>query len=339
MRLIAERLVSRPEDSDVKIDLNPIALVSGSLPTSRRSCKSSNASPTKKAASGKAGKQHSSASGSTYMDKELINQKLKPLPPPTARFHFYCSPLNLGALEIMQEVARERGFECRTEDAPDAPKTPTLLLTSDVAKFDACDHMLLYLTSQTWTRGEASEALGKELMQAMDLGVNVLLAHEMPGVGGQEARFGCEFGTFFSCADGATPGELLKRGVYSSIAVPLKGGEWRKASMVQLAMALGMSKEDIELAKEGGDVLGLEAEVSTIRASFRLSKSLLSQIPHGSIRNLVPRAALRRSRPTKSATVSAISTTSPTERAPYPAVSTTSASAGSVDSDDPAKHI
>ena len=38
--------------------------------------------------------------------------------------------------------------------------------------------------------------------------------------------------------EGATPGELLKRGIYSSIAVPLKGGEWRKASMVQLAMAL-----------------------------------------------------------------------------------------------------
>ena len=308
MRLIAERLVSRLEDSDVKIDLNPIARVSGRSP--RRSRDSPNASPTEKAASGEAGEQHSSASGSTYMDKELINQKLKPLPPPTACFHIYCSPLNLGALEIMQEVARERGFECRTEDAPDAPKTPTLLLTSDVAKLDASDHMLLYLTSQTWTRGEASEALGKELMQAMDLKVNVLLVHEMPGVGGQEARFGCEFGTFFSCADGATPGELLKRGVYSSIAVPLKGGEWRKASMVQLAMALGMSKEDIELAKEGGDVLGLEAEVSTIRASFRLSKSLLSQVPHASMRNLMPRPALRRLRPAKKTVIaSSVSTT------------------------------
>ena len=35
----------------------------------------------------------------------------------------------------------------------------------------------------------------------------------MIGVGGQEARFGCEFGEFFSCAEGATPVALLKRGI------------------------------------------------------------------------------------------------------------------------------
>ena len=46
----------------------------------------------------------------------------------------------------------------------------------------------------------------------------------MPGIGGQEARFGCEFGTFFSCDDGATPQSLLHRGIYSEIAVALKGG-------------------------------------------------------------------------------------------------------------------
>ena len=59
----------------------------------------------------------------------------------------------------------------------------------------------------------------------------------VPGDGGQEARFGCEFGSFFSCVDGATPGELLKRGIYSEIAVALKGGPWREASMAMLAMA------------------------------------------------------------------------------------------------------
>jgi len=94
----------------------------------------------------------------------------------------------------------------------------------------------------------------------MDLEVNVLLVHEMPGAGGQEARFGCEFGSFFACASGATPSELLKRGIYSSIAVPLKGGPWREASIKLLGMALGMSKEEAEDAKEGRDVLGLGAD-------------------------------------------------------------------------------
>lgn len=44
----------------------------------------------------------------------------------------------------------------------------------------------------------------------------------------QDKRFGCEFGTFFSCPDGATPTELLHKGIYSEIAVPLKGGAWRQ---------------------------------------------------------------------------------------------------------------
>ena len=62
-------------------------------------------------------------------------------------------------------------------------------------------------------------ALGAELMKAMDLGVHILLVHEMPGAGGQEQRFGCEFVDFFSCADGATPDALLMRGIYSESIV------------------------------------------------------------------------------------------------------------------------
>ena len=69
--------------------------------------------------------------------------------------------------------------------------------------------------------------------------MHILLAHEMPGLGGQEARGGCPFGAFIDeSGEGATPPELLKRGVYSDIAVPLKGGPWREASMVLLHMAL-----------------------------------------------------------------------------------------------------
>ena len=98
---------------------------------------------------------------------------------------------------------------------------------------------------QTWTRGAGSEALAAEVNNAMDAGVHVLLAHEMPGTGGQETRFGCEFSSFFSCPDGATPSELLHRGIYSQIAVPLKGGAWREASMVLLGIELGLSKGEV----------------------------------------------------------------------------------------------
>ena len=52
-------------------------------------------------------------------------------------------------------------------------------MTTHVERLAECDHLLLYLTSQTWTRGEeASGALATVILRAMDLGVHVLLAHE-----------------------------------------------------------------------------------------------------------------------------------------------------------------
>jgi len=144
---------------------------------------------------------------------------------------------------------------------------PELHTTTELESLADCDHMLLYLTSQTWTRGQASERLGTEVLQAMNSDVHVLLAHEMTGVGGQEHRFGCEFSSFFNCREGATPVDLLKRGVYSEIAVPLKGGAWRETSMVLLVKSLAMSQDDIEMAKEGGDFLRLGLPLSGTRLS------------------------------------------------------------------------
>jgi len=79
----------------------------------------------------------------------------------------------------------------------------------------------------------------------------------VPGVlGEQDSRHGCEFNHFFSCADGATPQRLLQRGVYSHVAVALKGGAWRETSMALVGKALGLSKDEVRTAKEGKDVLG-----------------------------------------------------------------------------------
>ena len=128
-----------------------------------------------------------------------------------------------------------------------------------------CDHTLLYLTAQTWTQGEASAALAAELMEAMENNVHVLLVHEMPGAGGQAERFGCAFASFFANPDGATPSQLLKRGIYSQIAVPLKGGPWRRTSMALLAVALGMSKEDAESGGDNATRLGESAASKLLR--------------------------------------------------------------------------
>jgi len=237
-------------------------------------------------------------SGEVFVDREIINQPLRPLMAPSlgCTHHVYCSVLNPGANELVKELANKVGWQVDTQglqvDEPtrgslhrdshhqesrrkssmrssvsgllaSRKQGGVLYVTSDVAKMQACEHVLIYLTSQTWTRGELSEQLGAEINQAMDLELSIKLAHEMPGLGGQHSRHGCEFGTFFASPNGATPPQLLQRGIYSEIAVPLKGGAWREASLVLLGAAIGLTKEEEEAAAEGDDVLGLASETST----------------------------------------------------------------------------
>ena len=164
--------------------------------------------------------------GDTYVQGELSNKKLPPLRSPGQEkgYHVYCSPSNAGAELLIKEVADKMGIQIHS--------------TRSIDDIELCDHMLVYLTAHTWTSGKASAAFAKEVELAMHAGVRILLAHEMTGFGGQAARHGCDFNHFFACQDGETPAHLLLRGIYSSIAVPLKGGEWRKASMVLLLQGL-----------------------------------------------------------------------------------------------------
>ena len=188
--------------------------------------------------------------GSTYLQGELVQEKPE-LPPPSwektadyladsprkskACFHVYCSPANLGAVELMEELAS--ALELKVQ-----PSTKL----SDLGK---CNCFLVYLNRLTWTGGERSKVLANEVLEAMTLEVPLLLAHEMIGTGGQEVRHGCDFGLFFACGQGETPRELLQKGIYHKIAVPLKGSAWRKASMVMLA------KDLISKVKEESDDL------------------------------------------------------------------------------------
>ena len=148
-------------------------------------------------------------------------------------YHVYCSPHNAGALELMREVSAQFKQEITaTEEATDLP---------------ACERMLVYLNGLTWTSGEASDAFAEEVLSAMNGRTSLLLCHEMPGVGGQAERHGCVFDVFFPNSLGvtSTPHELLQRNIYSQIATPLKGGAWRKVSMVMVAQALVGELESI----------------------------------------------------------------------------------------------
>jgi len=126
----------------------------------------------------------------------------------------------------------------------------------------------------------------------MDLGVHILLAHEMPGVEA-EARHGCEFNSFFTCADGATPPELLHRAIYSEVAVALKGGAWRETSMALFSKALNMSKEEHGQAMEGSDVLQQGVAAMQPKPSPSRRKKLLKGFKRAAIVAKTPARAQR----------------------------------------------
>merc|ERR1711988_1561930 len=136
----------------------------------------------------------------------------------------------------LDEVARAANTVAEESQVGHVKKS-RLHVTRNALELAACEHMLLYLHRDTWTSGLTSAALAQEVKQAMDLGVHILLVHEMPGVE-SERRHGVEFSAFFECEHGSTPETLLSAGIYGQIALALKGGAWRQVSLLQTATAL-----------------------------------------------------------------------------------------------------
>jgi len=139
------------------------------------------------------------------------------------RFQFYCSPHNIGAHEVVQELERTSG---------------QLRYTDNLRELDRCECMFIHLTARTWTMvGEPNEsaAFAMEVARALRRRVPLVLAHEMPGLSDASegnTRYACQFATFFE--PGHTPSKLLAAGVYDEIAVALKGGPYREASLALL---------------------------------------------------------------------------------------------------------
>ena len=192
-----------------------------------------------------------------FVQDELSRRKTELLLPASGGFHVYVSDHNPGAVELMLELATRLEMQLTetaafTETSSQQAGTRQLHVTRSLSNLQACDHILVCLNDLTWTRRNESAAFAAEVAQAMESGVNLLLAHEMPGIG-QEGRHPCGFDAFFSCDRGTTPQALLRGGIYTSIAIPLRGVEWREASMVMLAGALAVSTTPD--AQAGADVL------------------------------------------------------------------------------------
>ena len=103
-----------------------------------------------------------------------------------------------------------------------------LLWTDDFRELEACQHILIHLNQETWTRGSDSDAFAHEVCDAMRAGVHRLLVHEVRGARiNDEARMGCSFEHLIE----TTRDYLKKAGqLYSAeIAMNLLGGEWRES--------------------------------------------------------------------------------------------------------------
>jgi len=162
--------------------------------------------------------------GATYLQGEICQQRFARLRRLKGhQYHLFVSQQNAGASELVDELRRMRGL--------------ALVTTSNLAELPHCDAMLVYLNGHTWTSDEVSAAFGREVLSAMEAGVQLHLAHEIPGLG-QEERSAAPFDSFFACDLGATPEELLRRGIYNSIALTLKGGQLRSVGLALLHQAI-----------------------------------------------------------------------------------------------------
>jgi len=91
-------------------------------------------------------------------------------------------------------------------------------------------HFFLYLNQQTYLEA-AGESLVRELKAARAAGLRIAMMHE-----NDDARQGCEFGTFF----GTTPQELIDDGLYRALAIAFVSGEaHRQVSHALFAKELG----------------------------------------------------------------------------------------------------
>ena len=140
-----------------------------------------------------------------------------------------------------------------------------LLVANDPNEMDQADHVLLYLNRATWADDARRDALTEEMRALLQYSrprrmsrisirrgsmaehrpplptrlpaplptrLPLLLVHEA-----DEQRGGVEtFGYFFG--NGVTPAELVKLGIYTEIAIPMKAGAYRSVSCGLLDQAL-----------------------------------------------------------------------------------------------------
>ena len=143
------------------------------------------------------------------------------------------------ASRIARDISRgARGRSLFTASVKDVllRHKSALSVTDHAKKMLQCESMLVYLTDRTWDNGQDSKDLGRQVAFALSHGIPLLLVHEMPDIAGDDGRHGVEFARFFHPEQ--TPRSLINAGIYHTVAVPLKGGNYRAVSMSLLVQKI-----------------------------------------------------------------------------------------------------
>lgn len=194
-------------------------------------------------------------SGSTYMQGEQGSAFIALRPPNQSR-HVYCSPFNPGASQLVAEIANQhqqpipvlrrdvgegtwQKMSVYTAVTSTSRAKAALYMSDDIDDLAKCDKMLVYLNGLTWLEDGSSRSLAAEVSQALRDNIPLLLCHEMPGIGQEPQRHACPFDSIFAM----TPQELLLAGVYATIAIPLKGAEWRTTSLALVLKGINAGGE------------------------------------------------------------------------------------------------
>jgi len=176
------------------------------------------------------------------------------LPNGHAPVKVYCSPHNLGAAALAQELnatfsATRTSGQFSNHGSIFRPSSGRRLtvrklsgtssasgrLLEIASNLSTCDRMLVYLNARTWAH--EPESFAAEIREAHRLGVHLELCHEYPSVidpGSQRDALK------FKAIIDATPSDLKKgpTNIYTQIAISLKGGELREVGLTNVAIRL-----------------------------------------------------------------------------------------------------
>ena len=117
-----------------------------------------------------------------FLQREVVLEPLRLRAPPLDKFHLYCSPHNVGAMEFVGLLKRYYNSVCDKKPNGTTSRRKSIVcnleVTHDANQMTKAVHFLCYLNRDTNTSA-ATTAFHAELDFALKAGMHIILVHEM----------------------------------------------------------------------------------------------------------------------------------------------------------------